>query len=383
MTKIAFYAPVKPPDHPIPSGDRLIAQNTLQALSLAGFETEIASRHIAYSKRPGLEYLQARRDDALAEADRLVAQWRNAPPELFLTYHPYCKAPDWIGPTVSEQLGLPYVTMEAAHTGQGFENGGDVWRNWREEAHKGFRKANLHLCLKPSDKAYLLDKLGPNTPVSDFPIFIDRLVQDLPPPPQVLPQREESSPWLVTAAMMRPGKKTRNFQLLAEALLPLQDIAWTLTIIGDGPQRADIEKLFARFDARRIWFAGELDHPSVLASFKTSDVFVWPGWKEPIGMVYLEAQMMGLPVAAFCDMGVPLVVNDGISGLLAKPGDTAELGSAIRRLLIDKDLRTKMSASAKHHVEQDHSINRAADELDRILTSVIKSHQQTKKRDDR
>ncbi len=44
---IAFYAPIKPPDHPIPSGDRLIAQNLVKAFKILGANIELASGHNA------------------------------------------------------------------------------------------------------------------------------------------------------------------------------------------------------------------------------------------------------------------------------------------------------------------------------------------------
>ena len=65
----------------------------------------------------------------LEEAERLCTSLKGI--DLFLTYHPYCKAPDWIGPRVSKALNVPYVTVEAAKTGQGFEDGQDRWSRWR------------------------------------------------------------------------------------------------------------------------------------------------------------------------------------------------------------------------------------------------------------
>ncbi|MEM7290962.1 MAG: hypothetical protein AAF412_11450, partial [Pseudomonadota bacterium] len=127
--RIAFFAPIKPPDHPIPSGDRLIAQNLFKAMELGGHRVELASRYICYSKRHAAEILEERKSGALAEAETIIERYsRLAPedqPQVWLTYHPYCKAPDWIGPRVSAKLGIPYVTIEAARTGQGDET--DPW----------------------------------------------------------------------------------------------------------------------------------------------------------------------------------------------------------------------------------------------------------------
>ena len=95
---IAFYAPIKPPDHPIPSGDRLIAGNLIKALKLAGHKIELASRFIAYSKRSDIEILHTRKIAALEGAADLISKYQALPievrPNIWITYHPYCKAPD-------------------------------------------------------------------------------------------------------------------------------------------------------------------------------------------------------------------------------------------------------------------------------------------------
>ena len=160
MSKIAFYATIKPPDHPIASGDRLIARSLIAALKIAGYDVELASSFIAYSKREAKEILLQRKADAHGEAEAIVERLKPSPPDLWITYHPYCKAPDWIGPIVSAALGIPYVTIEAARTGQGFEDGGDRWAHWRQEAQTGIRKADLHLAFKPTDQAFLTELLG-------------------------------------------------------------------------------------------------------------------------------------------------------------------------------------------------------------------------------
>ena len=361
--RIAFAAPIKPPDHAIASGDRLIAANTVEALRRAGHEVVLATRFIAYAKRhePGL--LARRRTEALAEAEAVIGRLRSAPPDLFLTYHPYCKAPDWIGPRVADAFAVPYVTLEAARTGQGAK--GDVWADWRAQAQAGFARADLHICLKPNDRAMLLDVLGPDAPVADLAPFLDV--------PAALPRRTGKSGdpvRLVTVAMMRPGKKTANYALLARAMAQVGG-SWTLDIVGDGPERGEVERLFAPL-ADRVRFLGAMDRDDVLRAMAGADVFVWPGLAEPIGMVYLEAQAMGLPVAALRDMGVPLVVDDGRTGLLADRHDAAGLATVIERLVADEVTRASLGARARDHVVRHHSLDRAAVRLDELIAPLAK-----------
>ena len=371
--KVAFYAPVKPPDHPIPSGDRLIGQNIIKALKMGGADVDVASRYISYSKRDSDDILTEKKRRALEETNRIIDQYSTSPPDLFLTYHPYCKAPDWIGPGVTEAFQIPYVTVEAAHTGQGFENGGDRWKNWRNEAQTEFSKADLHLCFKPTDKDYLREKLGPDTPVDDIPIFIDTEFQkplSISHPSHWRP----NVPVIFTAAMMRPGKKTENFKIIAEALKPLQALNWNLIIAGSGPEEHKVKELFSSFFKDRIMFTGGLEHSEVMAHLSKVDVFLWPGWKEPIGMVYLEAQSQGVPVIASESMGVPLVVKHGVSGLLSPEGNTKALSENLTTLLSHPILRADLAKTAKEYVQTQHSLEAASRDLMFKLKSAMKTY---------
>src|SRR5215469_833477 len=113
--RIAFYAPLKSPDHPVPSGDRRIAQLLLAALRIAGHAPLAAARLRSWDGS-GDAFRQAR-IAALGRqcAERIVRRARAAPetaPEAWFTYHLYHKAPDWLGPDVATALGIPYIIAE-------------------------------------------------------------------------------------------------------------------------------------------------------------------------------------------------------------------------------------------------------------------------------
>src|SRR5437870_1402861 len=115
--RIAFYAPLKPPDHPVPSGDRRVGQLFLAALRLAGHQPALASRFRSYEGRG--DPLRQARLAALGRglADRFLRRCREVPestPELWFTYHLYHKAPDWLGPTIAGALDIPYLVAEAS-----------------------------------------------------------------------------------------------------------------------------------------------------------------------------------------------------------------------------------------------------------------------------
>ncbi len=371
---IAFYAPIKPPDHHIPSGDRLIAQNIYKALKICNANVELASKYIAYSKRHDPAILKDKKNGALAEAAHLIEQYKSLPkeaqPELWLTYHPYCKAPDWIGPLVSKQLEIPYVTIEAAKTGQGGVE--DPWRPWREEAQVGIKTADLHLVFKPSDRDYLSELLGDEHKLQGFSTFIDAENIKLAKKMKLPEHWDKKVPVLITTGMMRKGKKLDNFHMLAETLTSF-DEAFNLIIVGGGPEEEEIQQAFSNLDAKQIHWTGIIEHGEVLRWIRSSDIFIWPGWKEPIGMVYLEAQLQELPVIAYASMGVPLVVENKITGLLASEGDIKALRENTGTLLTDAELRKKMGTNGRKKVLMQHGIEAAARRLSETLGGLLKS----------
>src|SRR5262245_27549712 len=110
--RIAFYAPLKAPDHPVPSGDRQMARLLISALRSLGHEVEIASRLRAFLASPDSSAMSDLESEARAEIRRRERQWTAAKPDLWFTYHPYYKAPDLIGPDLAKRFALPYVTAE-------------------------------------------------------------------------------------------------------------------------------------------------------------------------------------------------------------------------------------------------------------------------------
>src|SRR6516165_2048506 len=158
--RIAFYAPLKPPDHPVPSGDRRVAQLLLAALRLAGHAPLTAARLRSWEGR-GHQWRQARlaaRGRRLGE--RIIGRARAAPetaPELWFTYHLYHKAPDWLGPDVAGALGIPYVVAEASFAPK---QAGGPWAAGHRAAERAIRGADLVIGLNAADRECVLPLLS-------------------------------------------------------------------------------------------------------------------------------------------------------------------------------------------------------------------------------
>ena len=359
--KIAFYAPLKAPGHPAPSGDRLMARMLVACLEASGHAVTVASNLRAYLGRPddvaGWFALQGA---AKAECRRIEAAWAGAVPDMWFCYHPYYKAPDLIGPSLTQRFGLPYVTCEASYSAR--RNIG-IWAEMQARVLAMVKGAALNLCLTERDRIGLL-AADPGGKVVRFPPFLDSK-------PFLGDPRPEPG-HLVTVAMMRAGDKLQSYGLLAQALAHLPEkLDWRLSVAGDGPQRAEVQALFAGLPAQRIAWVGQLSQQAVADLLARAAVYVWPGSGEAYGLAYLEAQAAGVPVVAQGVAGVPEVVADRLTGLLTAGGDVAAFAKAIQTLLTDAPLRTRLAKAARQRVQERHEMADAVLRLDRLLQGIV------------
>ncbi len=381
---IAFYAPMKPPDDPRPSGDREMARHLLAALAGTGCEVRIAS-HLSSYDGTGDAVRQARLAAAgRAAATALIAQYRAAPvgmrPALWFTYHLYHKAPDWLGPSVTRALGIPYVVAEASHAAKQARG---PWARGHRGAGDAIATADLLLVLNLDDIEGLQPLIDAPARLASLPPFIDivpftRAKSHRDRHRRDIARRlgpDAGSTWLITAAMMRPGAKLRSYRLLAEALARLDrdrpgGDGWRLIIAGDGPARTAVEDAF-RPVARRIAWLGEVAHDDMPALFAAADMFVWPAIDEAFGVALIEAQAAGLPVVAGCRPGIGPIVADGISGFLPPVGDAEAFARAVAGILEDAAWRRRMGAAAAAHVRSHHGLAAGAKALARILAPLL------------
>jgi len=139
----------------------------------------------------------------------------------------------------------------------------------------------------------------------------------------------------------------KGFEYLIRAM---KGIRGHLLIVGDGPQRMELERLAAVCGVLdRISFLGRVSQEEMIAYYHAADVFVLPSIarSEAFGVVQLEAMACGKPVVnTALSTGVPYVSLDGVTGITVPPADAGALTVAINRLLDDPYLRAKFGAAA-------------------------------------
>ena len=354
--RIAFYAPMKAPDHPVPSGDRAVARLVLRALEALGHEVTVASSLRVFLRKPDDRDAHAGLvAGAQAERARLSADWAAGAPDLWVCYHPYYKSPDLLGPPLCRDFGIPWITVEASLSAR---RSVGLWAPFQAAARDAVDGAHVNIALTARD-ALGLHEVAPDARVARLAPFVAAA-----PFLAVDPRPEPGH--LVTVAMMRPGDKLDSYVILAGALAQLPGKDWRLTVVGDGPARAAVQALFAPI-ADRVTWVGQTDAAGVRQALARGAVYLWPGCGEAFGMAYLEAQAAGLPVVAMQIAGVPEVVADGETGLLTPPQDVGAYAAAIRRILDDTALRTRLAHRARTAVRDGHDLPRAAQRLGQIL----------------
>jgi glycosyltransferase involved in cell wall biosynthesis len=358
--RIAFYAPLKPPDHPVPSGDRRVAQLLLAALRLAGHAPLTAARLRSWEGRG--DQLRQGRLAALGRrlGERIIGRARAAPetaPELWFTYHLYHKAPDWLGPDVAGALGIPYIVAEASFAPK---QAGGRWAAGHRAAEHAIRGADLVIGLNPADRDCVVPLLSDPARYLSLKPFLETGAY------VARAGVAARAPRLIAVAMMRHGDKLASYRVLGEALSQLLDLDWTLEVVGDGAARREVAHALAGV-AERVRWSGALPAPALAGRLAAADLCLWPAINEAFGMALLEAQASGLPVVAGAGAGVGAIIVPEETGLLVAPGNAPGFAAAVRGLIVDRDRRARFSAAARRHVLAKHGLAAAARRLGAAL----------------
>ncbi len=135
------------------------------------------------------------------------------------------------------------------------------------------------------------------------------------------------------------------------AALGRKGMDFKLVLVGDGPDRKSLEKLVIKLGIEQfVTFTGALGQEEVQKRYKEADIFVLPSFAEGIPVVLMEAMAMGLPVVSTRITGIPELIDDEVNGLLATPGDAAELSRMLTRLIDNPKLGKKLGIAGRKKI---------------------------------
>ncbi|MEN8200402.1 MAG: glycosyltransferase family 4 protein [Thermodesulfobacteriota bacterium] len=354
--RICFYAPFKPLGHPHPSGDLIIGTGLHDFLVSRGHELLVASD----LRSRWIYWKPWRWWEIVKERFMVARKIRAFSPDIWLTYHSYYKAPDLLGPGLCRKFHLPYSIFQGIYSTKqkrSLKGAPGFYLNRKALLQAGHLYSNREIDLEN------LKRIVPNERLS----YIR---------PGIFPEqfqgneeagREKRNEWgvgeeplILSAAMFRPDVKTEGLSWMIKTLggLAEQDIPFKLVIAGDGSEREKLVSLANHYLPGRVLFIGRVNREKMYQFYSAGDLFAFPGIRESLGMVFLEAQSCGLPVVAFDNGGIPEVVQRGKTGLLTKPFDEKDFCRGLTSLLQDPEQRQIMGTTAAKHVRSQHDLHR-------------------------
>jgi len=162
----------------------------------------------------------------------------------------------------------------------------------------------------------------------------------------------------------------KGAQYLLDALTPLPEPI-RIVMIGDGPQRAELEALAAERDiAHRVAFLGNVDRPGdLIACF---DVVAVPTVvEEAFGRVVVESLNEGVPIIATQVGGMAELFTDGIEGYYVPPRDPQAIAAAVSKLAMTMDRGRAMGEAGRRLVREKYSLARTVEEYCRLYDELV------------
>lgn len=174
-------------------------------------------------------------------------------------------------------------------------------------------------------------------------------------------------------------KKGIDLLLGALAELAARGRTVRLTLVGDGPLRAELEEMADGLGvAASVQFVGAQPSTEVDRAYRQASMVVLPcrvagdGDRDGLPTVLVEALARALPVVTTDVVGIGELVRDGSTGLLVPPEDPGALADAIARLLDDPALAVRLGQEGRRLVEREYDPSRSAAQLQRLLMEVTR-----------
>lgn len=365
---------MKAPTHTTPSGDRTIAQLLLKMLRNAGNDVQLVSALRTYLNAPS--DFESRRLCAAQEKRRLVAAFREPihswRPNIWLTYHNYYRAPDLVGPTVAHELNIPYVIAEpslAPH--HETTEWADAHRTVQSALFQAdhlwaFNKKDLSVLLRYPGLRRKTTLLGPF--VDPSPAGSRRMSVSRGKP---VPKRRQNSIQLVTVAMARPGKKQLGYQELCAIIDRLPQRGWHLSIIGDVKASPVSRPITFLKHHPCVTLLGQVERNDLWQLYTRSDLFIWPGPEEAVGLAILEALSSGLPVIAYHTPGTNMTIKHGCTGLLVTKRNRHAFAEFIHSLIASEDRRLALGQQARRRAGDHFNLDSKGYFLSQTMAKIV------------
>ena len=154
----------------------------------------------------------------------------------------------------------------------------------------------------------------------------------------------------------------KGLDCLIDAVSRIKDTGVQLDIVGTGSIERQLKQLAKKREVHdRIHFHGYRSNSELVRLYNSADIFVQSSLSESINMALLEAMSCGLPIVASRVGGVPEIIQNGKNGILTNSGDSQDMAKAIRSLIDDPSLRSRISENNLAMIREKFGWNRVAE----------------------
>lgn len=193
----------------------------------------------------------------------------------------------------------------------------------------------------------------------------DRLV------PPVRAPRAPDAPFHVLSVGRLAPQKGQGVLLEAVALLRERGVDARLVLVGEGPERAALERQVAALGLHgHVTLTGAVGQDRIADLYAEADAFCLTSFAEGIPVVLMEAMAMELPVVAPRITGIPELVEDGVGGLLVAPGRPDLVADALAGLAADPDRAVRLGRAGREAVLSGYTAGAAAGALRRLMAGA-------------
>lgn len=147
----------------------------------------------------------------------------------------------------------------------------------------------------------------------------------------------------------------------------------TLTLIGEGTLRDDLKRLTEALGITdKVLFAGRVPRRELAGRYAQADILCVPSLSESLPTVVMEAMLCGLPVVGSDTGGIPSLVEPGVTGYLATPGDAGSLADSITKAAASREHLAQLGAQGFLRAHQRFGWNHVAQQLVELARDTLR-----------
>jgi len=247
------------------------------------------------------------------------------------------------------------------------EHGKNLWKKWQ---HRLIEKyiisscADIRLCVSR-------DILNIRRDIDGVPGLKLKVLPNSTYLPRLGPKK--SSDRIVIGAIGRfIDAKDYPTLIHVASILKKEKLSFIIYIIGDGPVYSQIENMINDLELNdNVELPGSqsnVDH-----WLEKMDIFVMSSVREGQPLALLEAMAYKLPVVATNVGGIPDTITDGVEGLLVPPGCQYSIAAALKKLILNTDMRVNMGLKSREKIKKQFSIEANCSKLINIYQSILSS----------